>query len=44
MLGEMQTRDELYRLIGLNDFEALDASIVQSLVPPTVVTRQARLR
>ena len=33
MLDEMQTRAELYDLIGLKDFEALDASIVQSIVP-----------
>jgi len=36
MLDDMQTRAELYALIGLNDFEALDASIVQSLVPKAV--------
>jgi methylisocitrate lyase len=29
----MQTRTELYELIGLNDFEALDASIVKSVAP-----------
>ena len=34
MLGRMQTRQELYDLIGLNDYEALDASIVRSIVPP----------
>ena len=33
MLDEMQTRAELYDLIGLNEFEALDASIVKSVVP-----------
>lgn len=33
MLGEMQTRAELYDLIGLRDFEALDASIVATVVP-----------
>jgi methylisocitrate lyase len=33
MLDDMQTRAELYDLIGLKDFEALDASIVQSAVP-----------
>lgn len=33
MLPEMQTRAELYDLIGLNDFEALDASIAKSVVP-----------
>jgi len=35
MLPEMQTRAELYDLIGLQDFEALDASIVQSVIPHT---------
>src|SRR5262249_46621842 len=35
MLDEMQTRQELYDLIGLKDFEALDASIVESIVPRT---------
>jgi methylisocitrate lyase len=34
MLDDMQTRAELYDLIGLKDFEALDTSIVQSIVPP----------
>ncbi|SFX35828.1 carboxyvinyl-carboxyphosphonate phosphorylmutase [Paracoccus pantotrophus] len=33
MLPEMQTRAELYDAIGLNAFEALDASIAQSLLP-----------
>ncbi|MCW5747613.1 MAG: methylisocitrate lyase [Alphaproteobacteria bacterium] len=33
MLDRMQTRAELYDLIGLNAYEALDASIVQSVVP-----------
>lgn len=33
MLSEMQTREELYRLIGLNDFEDLDQSIVRSIAP-----------
>jgi methylisocitrate lyase len=32
--GAMQTRAELYELIGLKDFEALDASIVETVVPP----------
>ena len=34
MVGRMQTRQELYDMIGLNDYEALDASIVRSIVPP----------
>jgi methylisocitrate lyase len=33
MLPEMQTRAELYDTIGLHDYEALDASIVQTIVP-----------
>jgi methylisocitrate lyase len=33
LLGVMQTREELYRTIGYSDYEALDASIVQSTVP-----------
>jgi methylisocitrate lyase len=33
MLSEMQTRAELYELIGLHAYEALDASIVTSIVP-----------
>ncbi|RDD73437.1 methylisocitrate lyase [Paracoccus versutus] len=33
MLPEMQTRAELYDAIGLNAFEALDASIARSLLP-----------
>jgi methylisocitrate lyase len=33
MLEDMQTRSELYELIGLKDFEALDASIVETIIP-----------
>lgn len=33
MLGEMQTRAELYETLGLDRFEALDASIVRSIAP-----------
>ncbi|WBU53360.1 methylisocitrate lyase [Paracoccus sp. SCSIO 75233] len=33
MLDEMQTRQELYDTIGLNAFEALDASIAASVAP-----------
>ncbi|MDF1585166.1 methylisocitrate lyase [Marinimicrococcus flavescens] len=33
MLEEMQTRAELYDLIGLDKYEALDSSIVQSVLP-----------
>ena len=32
-LDRMQTRAELYDLIGLHDYEALDASIIQTVVP-----------
>jgi methylisocitrate lyase len=35
MVGRMQTRAELYDTIGLHDFEALDASIIQTIVPET---------
>ncbi len=34
-LDDMQTRAELYALIGLQDYETLDASIVRSVVPAT---------
>lgn len=37
MLGEMHSRAELYDTIGLKDFEALDASIVASVVPAQAV-------
>lgn len=33
MLDQMQTRAELYATIGLHEYEALDASIVQTIVP-----------
>ena len=33
MIPQMQTRAELYDVIGLNAFEALDASIAKSVVP-----------
>lgn len=33
MLDEMQTRQELYNVIGLHDYEALDASIIKTIVP-----------
>lgn len=36
MLEEMQTRAELYDLIGLQAYEALDAKIVESVVPKAV--------
>ena len=33
MMDRMQTRAELYATIGYHDYEALDSSIVQSLIP-----------
>jgi methylisocitrate lyase len=33
MLDRMQTRGELYATIGLHDYEALDASIVRTILP-----------
>ena len=33
MIDRMQTRAELYDAIGLHDYEALDASIVQTIIP-----------
>lgn len=33
MLDEMQTRADLYATIGYHEYEALDASIVQTIVP-----------
>ena len=33
MVDRMQTRAELYDVIGLHDYEALDASIVKTIVP-----------
>ena len=33
LLPRMQTRAELYALIGLADFEALDASLIASVLP-----------
>ncbi len=36
MVGEMQTRAELYDTIGLHDYEALDASIVKTIVPEAI--------
>jgi len=34
MLDQMQTRQQLYDTLGYADYEALDASIVSSVVPP----------
>jgi methylisocitrate lyase len=33
MLDQMQTRAELYQAIGYHDYEALDSSIVETIVP-----------
>ena len=35
MLPRMQTRNELYATIGYHDYEALDASIVKTITPPS---------
>lgn len=39
MLDKMQTRAELYDLIGLGDFEALDRTLVQSVAPDPLARR-----
>ena len=39
MVDRMQTRTELYATIGLQEFEALDSSIVQSIVPSAMPQR-----
>lgn len=36
MVEEMQSRAELYDVIGLHDYEALDASIVKTIVPEAI--------
>ena len=36
MVEQMQTRAELYETIGLHDYEALDASIVKTIVPDQI--------
>jgi methylisocitrate lyase len=36
VVEDMQTRAELYDVIGLHDYEALDASIVKTIVPDPV--------
>jgi methylisocitrate lyase len=33
MIDQMQTRAELYAAIGLHDYEALDASIIETVIP-----------
>jgi methylisocitrate lyase len=42
MLDRMQTRAELYRTIGYADYEALDASIVRTIVPDGMPQEAAR--
>jgi len=39
MLDRMQTRAELYRTIGYETYESLDASIARSSVPPDLVDK-----
>jgi methylisocitrate lyase len=39
MIDQMQTRAELYATIGLHDYEALDASIVQTIIPTDMPQR-----
>jgi len=39
MIGKMQTRAELYATIGLSDYEALDASIVATVIPEATPPR-----
>ena len=39
-LDRMQTRAELYAAIGLHEYEALDASIVRTIVPEGMPQRQ----
>ncbi|MFD2249710.1 methylisocitrate lyase [Pseudochelatococcus lubricantis] len=40
ILDQFQTRAELYDTIGLHDYEALDSSIVATIVPPTTLGGQ----
>ena len=40
VVDQMQTRAELYATIGLHDYEALDASIVQTVVPEGMPQRK----
>jgi methylisocitrate lyase len=41
MIGEMQTRAELYATIGYQEYEALDASIVATITPEAQPRRRA---
>jgi methylisocitrate lyase len=40
MVDRMQTRAELYAAIGYHDYEALDASIVKTIIPQAMPQRQ----
>lgn len=40
MVDEMHTRAELYAAIGLHDYEALDSSIIETIVPEAMPQRQ----
>ena len=42
MIDRMQTRAELYDAIGLHNYEALDASIVQTIVPNSMPQAERR--
>jgi methylisocitrate lyase len=37
MVDRMQTRAELYATIGLHNYEALDASIVRTVIPQGLI-------
>jgi methylisocitrate lyase len=39
MVDRMQTRAELYATIGYHDYEALDASIVTTVIPQAMPQR-----
>jgi methylisocitrate lyase len=39
-VDQMQTRAELYAAIGLHEYEALDASIVETIVPEGMPQRK----
>jgi methylisocitrate lyase len=41
VIDRMQTRAELYATIGLHDYEALDASIVQTIIPEGMPQRRS---
>jgi methylisocitrate lyase len=42
MVDQMQTRAELYQTIGFADYEALDASIVATIVPEGMPQRDRK--